>query len=141
MSRLLLLLTLGVSTPALAQHEGHGEPAKEAPVADPHAGHVMPSPTPPADPHAGHTMPAADPHAGHVMPAPPAATSGPAHAADAVYGAEAMAAAREAMRAEHGATRTGKVLIDRINTAWSMATTATHGMGRAGMAATSTSSG
>jgi CopA family copper-resistance protein len=65
-------------------HEGHS--MTEAPAADPHAGHAMPSPA--ADPHAGHTMPepapaapapaaspdqapvaAADPHAGHDMSA------------------------------------------------------------------------
>jgi copper resistance protein B len=77
---------------------------------------------PAADPHAGHAMPAADPHAGHgadtpappVAPAPTAASAGPAHAADAVYGAQAMAAAREALRQEHGATRTGKLLLDRL---------------------------
>ena len=57
------------------------KPAKTSaprPVADPHAGHVMPDPQPQkpaADPHAGHVMPdaqpqqpAADPHAGHAMP-------------------------------------------------------------------------
>jgi copper resistance protein B len=176
MKRLILLLALGVSAPALAQHQGHGghgahtpEPRKTTPPADPHAGHSMPAPapkpvdphaghsmpapadepvadphaghtmpapaTPPpaADPHAGHTMPAADPHAGHTMPAadphaghgaaasgpavappPAAALSGPAHAADAVYGAQAMAESREAMREEHGAMRTGKVLLDRL---------------------------
>lgn len=131
MTRLFLLLALGVSAPALAQHQGHGEaPPKEAPAADPHAGHVMPAPAPPADPHVGHVMPTptapadphaghtmqpvVDPHAGHVMPAPPAASSGPAHAADAVYGADAMAAAREALRVEHGAMQTGKLLIDRL---------------------------
>jgi copper resistance protein B len=91
------------------------------PSDDPHAGHDMPA-KPVDDPHAGHNMPAADPHAGHgpaapappVAPPPVAASSGPAHAADAVHGAEAMAEARQAMRAEHGATRTGKVLIDRF---------------------------
>jgi len=159
MKRLILLLALGVSAPALAQHQGHGAhqsaPPAEAP--DPHAGHVMPkaapAPAPPADPHAGHHMPeaapadphaghhmpeapSADPHAGHHMPeaapadphaghdmaksappvAPPpaAALSGPAHAADAVYGAEAMAPARAVLREEHGRIRTGKVLIDRL---------------------------
>jgi copper resistance protein B len=139
MKPLVLLLALGVSAPAMAQHgghaghgaqpvadphAGHAKPAApaEKPAADPHAGHTMPAPEPAADPHAGHTMPAADPHAGHtagapapaVAPAPAAASAGPANAADAVYGAEAMAAARADMREEHGAARTGKVLIDRL---------------------------
>jgi copper resistance protein B len=170
MKRLILLLALGTSAPALAQHGGHAghgaqtqpadphaghakpvAPAEKptadphaghtmpapkpvtdphaghampspAPVVDPHAGHTMPAPKPAADPHAGHTMPAADTHAGHgaeapappVTPAPAAASAGPAHAADAVYGPGAMAAARADMREEHGATRTGKVLIDRL---------------------------
>ena len=93
---------------------------------------VAPAAPPPADPHAGHQMaPAApgtaDPHAGHDMgamgeaapappqsPPPPAALSGPAHAADAVYGDAAMAQAREEMREEHGSMETSKVLIDQL---------------------------
>lgn len=108
---------------------------------DPHAGHAMP---PPADPHAGQAMPMkdgtdqevgetppalADPHAGHDMSmmealtpppavAPPssAALGGPAHAADAVYGAAEMAEARARETAEHGGTRTYKVMIDQLET-------------------------
>ncbi|HEY0086074.1 MAG TPA: copper resistance protein B [Allosphingosinicella sp.] len=145
MKRLILLLALGTSAPALAQHGGHGahQPAPPAEAPDPHAGHVMPepapAPAPPVDPHAGHHMPEAapaDPHAGHHMPeaapadphaghnmadtrppvAPPsaAALSGPAHAADAVYGTDAMTAARGVLREEHGRIRTAKVLIDRL---------------------------
>ena len=110
---------------------------------DPHAGHVMPpAQTPPAaDPHAGHQMPAepatADPHAGHDMsamtmgppdvptsadtpgrppeaPVPVAALSGPTHAADLVFGADAMAASRRTLVAENGAVRTTAVIIDRL---------------------------
>jgi copper resistance protein B len=182
MKRLILLLALGVSAPALAQHAGHAghgaapqpadphaghampaekpavdphaghakpaetpaadphaghtmpaqEPAADPhadhampapkPAADPHAGHTMPAAQPATDPHAGHAMPAADPHAGHgaaapgppVAPAPLAASTGPAHAADAVYGARAMADAREVLRQEHGTMRTGKILLDRL---------------------------
>lgn len=86
---LMLVLAATVSTPALAQHGGHGQPAAqqeqpadEATAADPHAGHTMPAseaaPAPAsADPHAGHAMPqpepqaqraADDPHAGHAAP-------------------------------------------------------------------------
>ena len=105
---------MGAATPA-DPHAGHAMPA--ATPVDPHAGHTMPATTP-ADPHAGHTMPAttpADPHAGHdmgamtatpdappVAPPPPGAFSGPAHAADTVFGADAMAPARAQLRLEHG---------------------------------------
>ena len=49
-----------------------------------------------------------------VAPPPPGAASGPAHAADAVYGAGAMAEAREGMRREHGEMRTYRILLDRL---------------------------
>lgn len=105
--------------PAADPHAGHAMPAE--PV-DPHAGHAMPAPT--ADPHAGHIMPAADPHAGHgmatepaappVAPPPPGALAGPANAADTLFGAGTMAAAREQLRREHGAITTSKLLVDRL---------------------------
>lgn len=112
--------------PPADPHAGHVMPAK--PAADPHAGHDMPA-KPAPDPHAGHDMtsapaqPAADPHAGHdmapagdppVAPPPPEALSGPAHAADAVFGAEAMAEARDVLRREHGSITTYKVLLDQL---------------------------
>ena len=110
---------------------------------DPHAGHVMPpAQTPPvADPHAGHQMPAqpvaADPHAGHDMSTmsmgppdvptsadnpgrppedsvPAAALSGPTHAADVIFGPEAMAASRRILLRENGDVRTTAVVIDRL---------------------------
>jgi len=144
MTRFIALLLAAASTPALAQHQGHdtlqghgqvpqppvdphaGHQVAPPPEPDPHAGHQMPAP-PTADPHAGHRMPAepqADPHAGHdmgarvaappVAPPPPGALSGPAHAADDVFGAERMAPVREAVRAEHGDMRTSRVSIDRL---------------------------
>jgi copper resistance protein B len=118
-------------------HAGHAMPMPADPhaghemaaPADPHAGHDMPTP---ANPHAGHDMGAMQPgtarpgaHAGHdmsamaeasappVAPPPPAALSGPAHAADTVYGAEAMARARAGMRAMHGDVRSWRVLVDQ----------------------------
>ena len=111
-----------------------------APAADPHAGNVMPAPAPAAppasaaDPHAGHAMPpaatsAADRPAGHdmgamgeevpappVAPPPPGALSGPAHAADAVYGPDGMAEARRELRESHGSIETYKILIDQLET-------------------------
>lgn len=123
-------------------------PQPSPPVADPHAGHAMPQtpPAAEADPHAGHAMPmqtppaGTDEHAGHdggaqagppniptsaddtgrppQPPTPERALSGPAHAADAIFGADTMAAARAALRAESGAMTTTAVVIDRLE-AWS----------------------
>ena len=49
-----------------------------------------------------------------VAPPPPRALSGPAHAADAVYGHQAMADSREALQDEHGSIETYKVMIDQL---------------------------
>ena len=128
--------------PAADPHAGHRMPAQPAPV-DPQAGHQMPAATPgQADPHAGHDMSAmspaqTDPHAGHDMstmsmgppnvatsadnpgrppegPLPPAAPAGPVHAADLVFGAEAMAASRRTLIHENGDVRTTAVILDRL---------------------------
>ena len=129
--------------PAADPHAGHQMPA-EPPVVDPHAGHDMSTmpPTAQPDPHAGHDMSAmpstqVDPRAGHDMstmsmgppdvatssdnpgrppedPLPAAALSGPTHAADLVFGAEAMAAARQILVRENGEVRTTAVIIDRL---------------------------
>ena len=128
--------------PAADPHAGHQMPTQAPPV-DPHAGHDMSTPAPAQpDPHAGHDMSAmtpapADPHAGHDMstmsmgppdvptsadhpgrppeaPVPTAARSGPTHAADLVFGAEAMAASRETLVHENGDVRTTAVIIDRL---------------------------
>ena len=115
--------------------------AQTSPGANPHAGHVMPSPprSSAPDPHAGHAMPGrpasgqTDPHAGHDMsgmimgppdvparaetpetPPPPAAFAGPAHAADLIFGAEAMEASRKVLIAENGDVRTTAVILDRV---------------------------
>ncbi|WP_262423543.1 copper resistance protein B [Brevundimonas denitrificans] len=112
--------------PPADPHAGHDM----GPPADPHAGHDM---GPPADPHAGHDMGTpTDPHAGHDMgppdvatsadhpgrppeaPPPPAALSGPAHAADAVWGEAAMRPARGILLRENGDIRTTAVVIDRL---------------------------
>ncbi len=110
----LALLALTAAAPLAAQdpHAGHSTPAQ-----DPHAGHDMPAPA--TDPHASHTTPAPaqDPHAGHGMgeaaaqaspgplmetPPPPEAGIGPPRAADAIWGADAMAASREDLKRTHG---------------------------------------
>lgn len=109
-------------------HAGHQMPPAGG---DPHAHHAAPpagtTPLPSApggdDPHAGHhampAPPAPDPHAGHAAPTvetppPPEAGSGPPRAADAIWGAEAMRAAREANRREMGAMRWGWLMAERL---------------------------
>jgi len=120
-------------------HAGHGQP-QAAPV-NPNAGHGVQEPQQ-ADPHAGHDMSGpsvSDPHAGHDMsgatppdvetsadnpgrpgeaPPPAEALSGPAHAADAIFGAEVMAAAREQLRQESGAMRTTAIVLERLEAGW-----------------------
>lgn len=121
-------------------HAGHDMgPAPQS--ADPHAGHDMGGQSETVDPHAGHAMgappQAADPHAGHDMsapamgppdvptsaddpgrprlpPPPPAALSGPAHAADAIWGEAAMTGARALLRRENGDVRATAVIIERL---------------------------
>ncbi|RKS90714.1 copper resistance protein B [Sphingosinicella microcystinivorans] len=130
MKRLIALLLIGTAGPAFAQdHSQHQMPADDphaghampAPTDDPHAGHTMPAPT---DPHAGHVMPQADPHAGHGAtpsgpsiskgPPPAAAAGGPTYAADAVFGADTMAAARAALYKETGGMTVSKTIVDRL---------------------------
>lgn len=122
---------------AAEPHAGHGPatpPVAPAPT-DPHAGHT----TPAADPHAGHAPAAStqtDPHAGHAMagaasapdvptsadnpgrppetPPPPAAFSGPRHAADLFYGVAEQEASRRQLRREHGDVRTTAFVVDRL---------------------------
>jgi copper resistance protein B len=108
--------------PKVDPHAGHTEaPAKSA--VDPHAGHTTPPAA--ADPHAGHSAAPADEHAGHsttpaidppVTPPPPAAFSGPEHAADLFWDRADQARSREWMRREHGALPAYRLLFDRIET-------------------------
>ena len=77
---------------------------------DPDAGHTMPMASPPAaaDPHAGHNMTVAE--TGEVIgtaPAPPPPTD---HAADAIWGATAVAPSRAMLRREHGGF-TGSMIL------------------------------
>ena len=125
-------------------HAGHVmPPAQTPPTADPQAGHQRPVQPVTVDPHAGHDMstmvpPAQpDPHAGHDMsnmsmgppdvptsadnpgrppeaPVPSAAMGGPIHAADLVFGADAMAASRRTLIRENGDVRITAAIIDRL---------------------------
>jgi copper resistance protein B len=111
-------------------HTEHGtepELAQPEPIpADPHGVHDVHAPTEPTEApaqghHADHdpAPPLSDPHGGHEMPpgaAPPPADAfaGPRHAADILYDPAVMQAAREHLRAGHGAFRTGWFLADRV---------------------------
>lgn len=77
-------------------------------------GHCVPRAS--AGASAGDTAPQPSSAAPPVAPPPPAAYGGPAHAAETVYGATAMAAAREQLRKEHGAITTSKLLVDLLET-------------------------
>lgn len=68
---------------------------------------------PPEHAEMGHCTPSV-PTAPTATPPPAAATSGPEHAADAVWGADAMATVRRDVYAEHGGHRSGHVLVDRL---------------------------
>jgi copper resistance protein B len=80
------LLALTAATPLAAQHQHH-----DAPAPDQHAGHDMDTPASASSP--GPTM---------ETPPPSTAGSGPPRAADAIWGAEAMAASRDDLRRTHG---------------------------------------
>ncbi len=91
MRALLPLLALTAAAPLAAQ--------------DPHAGHTMPAPA--KDPHAGHDMGTgeeqhASPGPEMETPPPPEAGSGPPRAADAIWGAAAMAPSRAELKQMHG---------------------------------------
>jgi len=123
-------------SPAPAPADAHAGHAMEqaqsstpapAPAADPHAGHTMePAPTAAqADPHAGHVMPAAPEQADEAVPAAegPVGTDQPAgdapppplptdHAADAVYGADAMQMGRHHLAQFHGGQKLYQVMLN-----------------------------
>ncbi|WP_137390400.1 copper resistance protein B [Rhodoligotrophos defluvii] len=127
--------------PHAGHDTGTATPASPPAAADPHAGHDMgtmqpAAPAGPTDPHAGHGMgtmqPAApaspaDPHGGHGMgpeagpapvlpeaPPPPAAFSGPRHAADMLFDPSDMARAREDLRVEQGGATNYRVMVDQL---------------------------
>jgi copper resistance protein B len=70
----------------------------------------------PADPHAGHDIGAMQKPAATEAeaPPPPAAFSGPVHAADALFDPQEMAEAREQLRVEQGGVQTFFLLADRF---------------------------
>lgn len=107
-----------------AQHSGQASPPAQP---DPHAGHTVPPS--PAQPAAGDAQPhhhtqQPDPHAGHgsaepaplppQAPPPPEALSGPAHAADSIFGPADMARSRAELTRNHGGLFHSKLLIDQL---------------------------
>ena len=111
-------MQMPAAPPAAGQpaHDMSSMPGMEMPAATSpqgHQGHDMSSM--PGMQMPGHDMAdmaeAADPPA---APPPPGALGGPAHAADAVFPAGQMNAARSVFRDEHGAIRTYRVLIDQL---------------------------
>lgn len=124
-----LIPALLASAPAMALHQHQETPAAGQAAASAPA----PAPAPPAYDTSSiakafgssQPVPAEDPHAGHDMPAedgpppvekapPPQAIHGPRHAADAIWGADAMAASRHALKSENGGIITSVVIIDRL---------------------------
>lgn len=103
-------------------------PLAEAPATvDPHAGHDMSAMQPAqADPHAGHDMSAMtmgppdvptsadNPGRPPEDPVPATVSGSPAHAADLIFGTEAMAASRRTLIVENGDIHTTAVIIDRL---------------------------
>ena len=70
-----------------------------------------------SDPHAGHDMGQATATDVPLAPPPPEALSGPAHAADSVWGS-AMERSRNILREEHGGMSAAKFLVDRAETSF-----------------------
>ncbi|MCA0909044.1 copper resistance protein B [Qipengyuania gaetbuli] len=88
-----------------AGHEGHAEEPAKAP-----APFKLPDMTgAPQMDHSAHQV-------GDLPSGPPPAEAfeGPQHAADAIFGAEAMAAARAENHATHGEMTTGTVMVERL---------------------------
>lgn len=125
------------SAQAAHDHAGHaGHEAAPPPDAIDHCamGHLPPEQCPPKGGHAGHGQAGHDQadhdqadHSGHSLPQdksapgvapesaiPPRALEGPEHAADAIWGAEAMRGSRKENRRMHGSMTTGVVLVERL---------------------------
>ncbi len=128
MKSALVLLLVCAASPAIAQHAGHGDhsPANAqaqdaAQPVDPHAGHDMSGPVVVDHSAMDHSAPA-NPLAGLKLDIPPppeaappaAAGSGPPRAADAIWGADAMRASREALKRDHGAMTLFYAQADRL---------------------------
>lgn len=144
MRALLLAGAALIAAPAAAQdHSAHNHSAhtqqKAQPAQEPmdHCamGHLPPEQCPPKHEHGAtdhsrhgamdhsqmdhsqHVMPSVDKSAPGAAPesaVPPRALEGPLHAADAIWGADAMAAARAENHRMHGSMATGMVMLERL---------------------------
>ena len=116
----LMVLALPVAAQDHSAHAQHEEKPQED-----HSGHAMPD----HSAHAQHKEKPQEDHTGHAMmadhsmhqvgdipqgPPPPEAFEGPQHAADAIFGAEAMAEARANNHATHGDMLTGTLMGERL---------------------------
>lgn len=113
--RAFLLATAAlIAAPAYAQdHSAHG--------AMDHSAHGNPDSAPDEPDHSqmdhsqhGAPIDKSAPEAAPESTVPPRALEGPRHAANAIWGADAMASSREQLAREHGGMRTGMVLIERL---------------------------
>ncbi len=127
-----LILAAGASgAHAQDPHAGHAMPPPPGtqpvmPAPDPHAGHQPPAQPATVGPHAGHDLPtmnmgppdvptsADNPGRPPEESPPPAALGGAVHAADLVFGADAMAASRRALVRDNGDVRVTAVIMDRL---------------------------
>lgn len=138
MNRLLIVLWSLAASAAWAQHEGHESDAHGARAVQESQESAPAPPQTPAHDHANHDpriepraeQQTPDPHAAHEQGAmqdqgsseptaetpPPAAFSGPAHAADTIFDPADMAAARAQLRTEEGGMLSSLVLADRFET-------------------------
>ncbi len=98
--------TMGQTAPAPAMPAGHDMST----MGQMPPGHDMSAMAMPPDVPTSADNPGRPPE----MPLPPGATSGPAHAADALFDPAEMAAAREQLRVENGDVRTTAVIIDQL---------------------------
>jgi len=89
-------------------------PPEQCPLRDEHADHAAMDHS--AMDHSGHAMPQ-DKSAPGAVPetaVPQRAFDGPRHAADAIWGADAMAPARTALARENGGMQVGMVMLERL---------------------------
>ncbi|MXO50765.1 copper resistance protein B [Erythrobacter gaetbuli] len=105
----LILFALPAAAQDHSGHEGHTEEPAKAPAKAPVPFKLPDMTGAPQMDHSAHQV-------GDLPSGPPPAEAfeGPQHAADAIFGAEAMAAARVENHATHGDMKTGTVMVERL---------------------------
>ncbi|WP_417322676.1 copper resistance protein B [Erythrobacter aureus] len=116
MRTVIAFAIVAVPVPALAQHEGHGQPEGEKPVDHSAMDHSQMDHGAVAATSGGPVLQGLklDIPKPPEAPPPPAAGSGPPRAADAIWGAEAMRESREALARENGGMTLFWVQGDRL---------------------------